>query len=144
MVPTGAIFFKEAVSLRHAAGAMPDHGWRHLWGNRTMKLFAHTEMGYCTRLAAVAHLLFNVYLIVVSRAGRAVAVRGAGMPLRGVHIWNINSISHNFIHTPTSRSGGSIAPSACLRSITIGFSQTYYHWVHMRHHSRNSDKPDER
>jgi len=30
-----------------------------------------------------------------------------------------------------------------LESIAIGFSQTYYHWIHMRHHTGNSDRQNE-
>jgi len=57
--------------------------------------------------------------------------------------WNINSISHNFIHNPYFKSAGLNAAFSMVLSITLGFSQTMYHFVHMRHHSGNMDRPDE-
>jgi fatty acid desaturase len=57
--------------------------------------------------------------------------------------WNINGISHNFIHTPYFKAKWMNYAFSLLESITVGFSQTLYHWVHMRHHVGNSDRPDE-
>jgi fatty acid desaturase len=107
-----------------------------------MKVFAHTKWDIAPVLAAVAHCLFNIYLIVgfESRPLWLSAVLGC---LYSVSIsWNINSISHNFIHTPYFVAGWLNRAFSLLESITIGFSQTYYHWVHMRHHSGNSDRPN--
>ncbi|MFK0690106.1 fatty acid desaturase family protein [Mesorhizobium sp. IMUNJ 23033] len=108
-----------------------------------MKLFAHTKWDISPVLAAVAHVLFNAYLI-VGFSSRPLWVSAALGCLYAVSIsWNINSISHNFIHTPYFTKRWLNRAFSLLESITIGFSQTYYHWVHMRHHSGNSDKPDE-
>jgi fatty acid desaturase len=57
--------------------------------------------------------------------------------------WNINSISHNFIHNPFFKNNRLNATFSFLLSLTIGFSQSMYNFVHMRHHSGNMDKPDE-
>ncbi len=57
--------------------------------------------------------------------------------------WNINSISHNFIHNPFFKNPALNVVFGFILSITLGFSQTMYHFVHMRHHSGNMDKPDE-
>jgi fatty acid desaturase len=108
-----------------------------------MKAFAHTKWDSAPVLAAVAHLLFNVYLI-VGFSSRPLWLSAALGCLYAVSIsWNINSISHNFIHTPYFTKRWLNRAFSLLEWITIGFSQTYYHWVHMRHHSGNSDKPDE-
>ena len=56
--------------------------------------------------------------------------------------WSINSISHNFIHNAYFRSGALNAAFSMMLSLTVGFSQAMYHFVHMRHHSGNSDRPD--
>jgi fatty acid desaturase len=109
-----------------------------------MKVFAHTRWDLAPVLAAVAHLAFNIYLIAgfESRPLWVSAVLGA---LYAVSIsWNINSISHNFIHTPYFSVRWMNRAFSLLESVTIGFSQTYYHWVHMRHHSGNSDRPDDK
>ncbi len=108
-----------------------------------MKVVAHTKWDGAPGLAAVAHLLFNVYLI-VGFSSRPLWQSAAMGCLYAVSIsWNINSISYNFIHTPYFTKRWLNRAFSLLESITIGFSQTYYHWVHMRHHSGNSDKPDE-
>ncbi len=108
-----------------------------------MKIFAHTKWDVMPVLAATAHLAFNIYLIVgfSSRPLWLSAVLGA---VYAVSIsWNINSISHNFIHTPYFKPKWMNYAFSLLESVTIGFSQVYYHWVHMRHHSGNSDRPNE-
>jgi fatty acid desaturase len=56
--------------------------------------------------------------------------------------WSINSISHNFIHNPYFISEWLNVAFSFLLSLTIGFSQAMYHFVHMRHHSGNMDRPD--
>jgi len=57
--------------------------------------------------------------------------------------WNINSISHNFIHNPYFNSNFINALFSLILSITLGFSQAMYNFVHMRHHSGNMDRPNE-
>jgi fatty acid desaturase len=108
-----------------------------------MKIFVHTKWDAVPLLAAVLHLVFNIYLI----AGFHARPLWLSIVLAGVYAvsisWNINSISHNFIHTPYFRSRALNYAFSLLESIVIGFSQTYYHWVHMRHHTGNSDRPDE-
>jgi fatty acid desaturase len=57
--------------------------------------------------------------------------------------WSINSISHNFLHNPYFVSKRLNILFGYLLSITIGFSQSMYTFIHMRHHSGNMDRPDE-
>ncbi|MGE5539925.1 MAG: fatty acid desaturase family protein [Gemmatimonas sp.] len=56
--------------------------------------------------------------------------------------WSINSISHNLIHNPYFSSDLLNHLFSMLLSLTLGFSQVMYHYVHMRHHSGNMDRPD--
>ena len=56
--------------------------------------------------------------------------------------WNINGISHNFIHNPYFRSALLNRLFSILESITIGFSQVFYECIHMQHHKGNADRPD--
>lgn len=56
--------------------------------------------------------------------------------------WNINSVSHNFIHNPYFKSRTLNTLFSFILSLSIGFSQTMYNFVHMRHHSGNMDRPD--
>ncbi len=109
-----------------------------------MKIFAHTKWDVAPVIAAVAHLAFDVYLIAGFHS-RPLWLSGVLGCLYAISIsWNINSISHNFIHTPYFKPKWMNYGFSLLESVAIGFSQTYYHWIHMRHHSGNSDRPDEK
>src|SRR5438046_6973538 len=57
--------------------------------------------------------------------------------------WNINGISHNFIHSPYFRSPVLNRLISILESITVGFSQVFYECIHMQHHKGNADLPDQ-
>src|SRR5438876_11592983 len=57
--------------------------------------------------------------------------------------WNINGISHNFIHNPYFRSPLLNRLFGIMESITVGFSQIFYECIHMQHHKGNADRPDD-
>lgn len=57
--------------------------------------------------------------------------------------WNINGISHNFLHNPYFRSNALNRLFSLWESLVIGFSQVFYEYVHKRHHVGNSDRQDE-
>lgn len=54
--------------------------------------------------------------------------------------WNINSVSHNFIHNAYFNSFTANRIFSLLESITMGFSQTMYEYVHRQHHVGNNDR----
>ena len=56
--------------------------------------------------------------------------------------WNINGISHNFIHNPYFKSNTLNLLFSLVESLTMVFSQTFYDTVHKRHHVGNSDRQD--
>ena len=56
--------------------------------------------------------------------------------------WNINSIAHNFIHNPYFRARWLNRAFSLVLSVTLGFSQTLYHYIHNWHHAGNMDRPD--
>jgi fatty acid desaturase len=56
--------------------------------------------------------------------------------------WSLNSIAHNFIHNPYFVWHGLNRAFSVLLSVTIGFSQAMYHYVHLWHHVGNMDRPD--
>jgi fatty acid desaturase len=55
--------------------------------------------------------------------------------------WNINGISHNFIHNKYFNSPLLNRIFSILESFDCQFSQVIYEYVHRRHHIGNSDKP---
>ena len=108
----------------------------------TSRIFAHSRWDIVPVLAAFGHLAFDIYLIVGFTA-RPLWVSALLGVIYAISIsWNINGISHNFIHTPYFRPRWMNYAFSLLESLAIGFSQTYYRWVHMRHHVGNSDRPD--
>lgn len=58
--------------------------------------------------------------------------------------WNINGISHNFLHNPYFKSAALNRAFSVLESVTVGFSQVFYEQVHKDHHKGNADLPDAR
>ena len=53
--------------------------------------------------------------------------------------WNINGISHNFIHNAYFKSYFLNRIFSLVESITMCFSQTMYDYVHRQHHIGNND-----
>src|SRR5207245_2251825 len=56
--------------------------------------------------------------------------------------WNINGISHNFLHNAYFKSAALNRAFSALESVTVGFSQVFYEQVHKDHHKGNADLPD--
>jgi fatty acid desaturase len=57
--------------------------------------------------------------------------------------WNINSVSHNFVHNPFFTSNLLNRAFSVMQSLALGFSQVAYDAVHTRHHRGNSDRKDD-
>jgi fatty acid desaturase len=55
--------------------------------------------------------------------------------------WNLNSVAHNFIHTPYFRWPSLNYGLSLLLSLALCSPQRFYRWVHLRHHQGNSDRP---
>lgn len=112
--------------------------------NRAGRIFAYSPWDAVPVLMQLGH----VGLIAGVVAACAHLPVSAAVPIGFVYAlslaWNINSVSHNFIHNPYFRSDALNRAFSLLLSVTNGFSQTMYHWVHMRHHSGNMDRPDAR
>lgn len=108
---------------------------------RTQGLLAWTLWDGVSVLAGLAHLGLLVFLIV----GFGDRPLWGNLCLGALYAyaigWNLNSVAHNFIHTPYFRSAGLNRLFSLCESLAIGFSQTYYRWIHLRHHSGNSDRP---
>jgi len=107
-----------------------------------MKIFAHSNMDIIPVLAGIAHLVFVVWLYLHI----PVLPWWQLLPLCTLYAisisWNINGVSHNFLHNPYFNSQVLNRAFSLVESLAIGFSQAFYTWVHNRHHSGNSDRPD--
>src|SRR5690348_16856574 len=109
---------------------------------RTHGLFAWSGWDSVPVLAALCHAALVVWVV----AGFHVRPWWANLLCGCLYAlgisWNINSVSHNFLHTPYFRSHALNRAFSLLESVTLSFSQTFYTWVHLRHHEGNSDRPD--
>ena len=104
-------------------------------------LFAWSNWDIVSVLAAFGYLAFVIWLVAGFSArpwwGNLIC-----LCLYSIGIsWNINGVSHNFLHTPFFRWKPLNYAFSLLESVAIGFSQTFYTWVHLRHHEGNSDRP---
>ena len=106
-------------------------------------LFAHSNWDIIPVLAGIAHLAFVwwFFLHIPMLGIPAILFFGA---IYAISIsWNINGISHNFLHNPYFNSHILNRIFSLIESLAVGFSQAFYTWVHNRHHSGNSDRPNE-
>jgi fatty acid desaturase len=57
----------------------------------------------------------------------------------GAYCWNLQCISHNFIHDPFFRSDWLNRACSVLETLAIGLPQVLYHHYHMNHHAGDND-----
>lgn len=108
---------------------------------KTKGLFALTNWDAVPVAAAIAHLAFVVWIVAGFDQRPWWGNLGCGGLYALAISWNINSVSHNFLHTPYFRWKPLNYAFSLLESVAIGFSQVFYTWVHLRHHEGNSDRP---
>jgi fatty acid desaturase len=113
----------------------------HRLRRRTRGLFAWSTWDVVSVAAALAHLAFVVWLVAGFNGRPWWGNIACGALYAAAISWNINGVSHNFLHTPYFRLKPLNYAFSLLESVAIGFSQTFYTWVHLRHHEGNSDRP---
>lgn len=106
-------------------------------------LFAYSRWDLVPALAGVAHFAYVLLLFWLFPRLSWWEMVPLALIYSILISWNINGVSHNFIHNPYFRSAALNRAYSLLLSLTMAFSQTMYEWVHMRHHSGNMDRPDE-
>ncbi len=107
------------------------------------KIFAHTRWDIIPVVLGFVHLafFFSLFLLYPHLPLWVMLILGF---IYAVSIsWNVNGISHNFIHNPYFRSPLLNRLFSVVESLACSFSQTYYDVVHIQHHKGNSDKKDE-
>ena len=104
-------------------------------------LFAFTARDAWPVLAGCAHLAFVCWFVLDFGARPLLANIALGAVYAWAIAWNINGVSHNFLHTPYFRSGALNRAFGVIESLAIGFSQTLYRQIHLRHHVGNADRP---
>jgi fatty acid desaturase len=110
----------------------------------TSKLFAHTRLDIVPVLFGMLHCAYFFALFYLYPRTPLWIMLLLGFIYSVSISWNINGISHNFIHNPYFRSPLLNRLFSVMESITCCFSQVYYDVVHTQHHKGNSDTKDEK
>jgi fatty acid desaturase len=108
-----------------------------------MKILAFTKYDAVPVVCAIAHAGYLVTLFLLFPHTPLWIMLILGFVYSVSISWNINGISHNFIHNPYFKWKPLNYAFSWLLSVTMGFSQQFYDLVHHRHHQGNSDRPDE-
>ena len=108
-----------------------------------MKLFTYTKWDALPVLAGLLHCAYVLTLFFIFPFAPWWLLICMGFVYSISISWNMNGISHNHIHNPYFTSRILNRLYSILLSVTLGISQTFYKYVHHRHHMGNSDRPDE-
>ncbi|MFL6583432.1 MAG: fatty acid desaturase family protein [Chthoniobacterales bacterium] len=107
------------------------------------RLFAYTRWDIVPVMAAVLHCVYFFGMFWLFPRVPLWVMLPLGFIYSVSISWNINGISHNFIHNPYFRLPLLNRLFSLLESVTVGFSQVFYECIHMQHHKGNADRPDE-
>jgi fatty acid desaturase len=105
-------------------------------------IFAYSSWDALPAAEAIAHFALVLAFALNFPSMRWWTVALCGLLYSYSVAWSVNSISHNFIHNPYFVDERANRAFSLLLSLTLAFSQIMYHYVHMRHHSGNMDRPD--
>lgn len=104
-------------------------------------VFRYTAWDLIPALLVYVHLAL-ILAFFVAWPAMPWSARIAGACLYALAIgWNLDSVSHNFIHNPFFRSKLLNRITEFALTFELGTPQTMYRFVHMRHHAGNSDRP---
>ncbi len=111
-------------------------------------LFRYSSWDGVPVLFAFVHLAYIVSLYLaftrlrLPLAAKIPLIAAMGIVYSFSISWNINGISHNFIHNRFFNSRILNRIMSIVISVDCFFSQVIYEYVHRRHHMGNADKPD--
>jgi fatty acid desaturase len=106
-------------------------------------MLAYSKWDIVPVLCGFAHLAYIFLFFAAFPVAPLWLLVGMGFAYSISISWNINGISHNFLHNPYFKSHALNRIFSLSESLAMGFSQTFYEYVHQRHHMGNSDKPDD-
>jgi fatty acid desaturase len=109
----------------------------------TSRLFTYSRYDAIAVIAGLANFAYVLALFVAFRYLRWWALIPMGLIYSISISWNINGVSHNFLHNRFFRSPVLNRAFSLMESLTCGFSQVFYERVHKEHHMGNADLPDE-
>jgi fatty acid desaturase len=105
--------------------------------------WAHSRWDVIPALSGLAHFAYVIFLFWAFPRLSWWALIPLGLIFSISISWNINGVSHNFLHNRFFRWSLLNKLYSLMESLTMGFSQVFYESVHRRHHIGNADLPDE-
>ena len=108
--------------------------------NSPKNLFAYSYWDIVPVVAGFLHFAFLILMLMYFKQLPIWANVILGLIYSLSISWNVNGVSHNFIHNAYFKSFTLNRLFSLLESITMGFSQTMYDYVHRQHHMGNNDK----
>jgi len=110
--------------------------------SETSWLFRYSRWDAIPVLAGLLHFAYVLFLFIAFQRLPWWSLIPLGLIWSVSISWNINGISHNFLHNPYFKSPALNRCFSILESVTVGFSQVFYEQVHKDHHKGNADLPD--
>jgi fatty acid desaturase len=104
-------------------------------------LFRYTRFDAVPALGAAANLALLVGTFLGFHVLPAGILAAAFCAIVLCYCWNVQSISHNFIHNAFFTSVWMNRVFSVLESVAIGIPQTIYHHYHLNHHFGDNDAP---
>jgi len=102
-------------------------------------VFRYTRYDAIPALCAAGHLALVLVSWLAFQTSPAWALGLAFGAVVFCYCWNVQSISHNFIHNPFFTNEWWNRAFSVLESAAIGIPQTIYHHYHMNHHWGDND-----
>ncbi len=109
----------------------------------TSKVFAYSRWDAFPAACGLLHFAYVLFIFWLFPRAPLWLMVALGFVHSLAITWNINSISHNFIHNPYFRSNALNRVFSWFDSLAMGASQVFIDQNHAQHHKGNSDRPDE-
>jgi fatty acid desaturase len=103
------------------------------------RLFRYSAHDVLPALCAVVHAALLVGTFVLFHYSPTWLLGLAFCSIIFNYCWNVQSISHNFIHNPFFTNAWLNRAFSLLESVAIGVPQTIYHHYHLNHHWGDND-----
>jgi fatty acid desaturase len=106
---------------------------------RSRPFFRHSPYDAFPALGGVAIVAVHVSSFVFFKQLPTWALVAAFLAVAYSYLWNLQSISHNFIHNPFFNSPWLNRAYSVLETVALGVPHVLYHHYHMNHHFGDND-----
>jgi fatty acid desaturase len=104
------------------------------------KLFRYSAWDTLLFLSGIGNLALILWTFIWFRSLSWWVLASAWIAVAWSYCWNLQCISHNFIHNPFFAGNWLNRAFSVLESLNLGVPQILYHHYHMNHHWGDSDR----